>query len=72
MFDFETPPTWAFSWCYYFFVSAAAMVVVLAFYAIMTFNKVPVWYTLMNLVGGAVLVITGMTQFWMCRASLKQ
>ena len=74
----ETPPGWAFSWCWYFFLTSA----VSAITAILTLVTIVTMYSELNkkgalpLLSSYVLVlatqsITSMVTFWMCRSSLK-
>lgn len=78
MTSLDTPPGWAFSWCWYFFVASA----VSAITAVLTLVTLVTMFSELNKKGSAPLLgiyvvalavqsITAMVTFWMCRSSLK-
>lgn len=81
MASLDTPPGWAFSWCWYFFLSScmSAITAVLAIFIIVTMYKklsemkdgsgvIPLSIFAASLI---INSITSMVTFWMCRSSLK-
>ena len=63
-------PEWARSWCYYF----AAMAFVTMIAGVMTIfmsRKLGLATTVLSLIAALIQAATGMTLFWMCRASLN-
>ena len=78
MLSIEPHPTWAFSWCWFFFAASSLSAIT----AILTLVTIVVMFNQFSkdgslpLLGSYVLVlviqsITSMVTFWMCRASLK-
>lgn len=78
MFSLEPPPSWAFSWCWFFvFASAVSgiaailslITLVLMFKTLLKTNKVGL--ISVYIVTLTVQSLTAMVTFWMCRSSLK-
>ena len=78
MASLDTPPGWAFSWCWYFFLVScvSGLTALLTLITILTMYKtlakesgvlILSVYTVALLVQAA----TSMVTFWMCRSSLK-
>jgi hypothetical protein len=74
----DTPPGWAFSWCWYFFLVSCLT----AATALMTLITLVTMYKSLAKEGGVLLLsvytvmlliqaATSMVTFWMCRSSLK-
>lgn len=74
----ETPPGWAFSWCWYFFIASA----ISAITAVLTLVTLVTMFSELNKKGSVPLLaayivvlgvqsVTAMVTFWMCRSSLK-
>ncbi len=70
--DLDTPPSWSYSWCYYFFIVAIIAFVGVAGTGIMKFKQLGVFSFAVLLLSSLIPLMTGMTAFWMCRSSLKQ
>jgi hypothetical protein len=70
--DLETPPSWSYSWCYYFFIAAVLAFVGVVGTGIMKFKQLGVFSFAIILLSSLIPLMAGMTQFWMCRSSLKQ
>lgn len=78
MTSLDTPPGWAFSWCWYFFLASC----VSGLTALLTLVAIITMYKSLMKEGGVVLLsvytvallvqaTTSMVTFWMCRSSLK-
>lgn len=77
--DYDKPPAWARTWCFFYMVSAALM----ALTALMTLLVLATSYdTIVKSKGGVGVVVlyvlalgfqsvTAMVTFWMCRSALK-
>jgi hypothetical protein len=66
----DKAPAWAFEWCYFFLGSAIATLIVgvagLTMYKKLTTEMIAIF-----IIGTLAQAATGMTLFWMCRASLR-
>lgn len=78
MTSLDTPPGWAFSWCWYFFLVSCLT----GLTALMTLITLITMYKSLAKEGGVVFLsvytvmllvqaTTSMVTFWMCRSSLK-
>jgi uncharacterized membrane protein YtjA (UPF0391 family) len=68
----DTPPSWAFSFCYYFFIVAILAFVGVAGTAMMKAKQIGAIGVIVLVASALLPLATGMTQFWMCRSSLRQ
>ena len=68
----ENPPAWSFSFCYYFLIGAVLAFVGVAGTALMKAKQIGAVAVAVLTISALLPLIAGMTQFWMCRASLKQ
>ena len=68
----ENPPSWSYSFCYYFFIVAIIAFVGIVGTAMTKSNELGAIGVIILVVSALLPLATGMTQFWMCRSSLKQ
>jgi len=66
----DKAPAWAFEWCYFFVGSAIATLIVGAT-GLTIYKKLSPDIMAIFIIGTLAQAATGMTLFWMCRASLK-
>jgi hypothetical protein len=78
MSSLDTPPGWAFSWCWYFFLASAVsgITAILTLITIITMFKELTKNNTVGLLSVYALMlivqsVTSMVTFWMCRSSLK-
>ena len=68
----ENPPSWSYNFCYYFFIVAVLAFVGVAGTAMMKSKELGAMGVIVLVASSLRPLATGMTQFWMCRSSLKQ
>ena len=68
---FDTPPPWAYSWCYYFLAAAAIPVISAILLVVNGSSKLGMTALLLFLFAALIQSATFLTMFWMCRSSLK-
>jgi hypothetical protein len=68
--DIETPPAWAYSWCYFF--AGMGFLAILSGFGVLFANKrVGTGLVLLALLSALIQAATSMTLFWMCRTALN-
>jgi len=70
-FDLMTPPSWAPTWCYLYFVAALLGAFSVLIALAMGFKKMNAMTIFALLFAGAIMFIDAMMYFWICRAALK-
>ena len=68
--DIETPPEWAFSWCY-FFAGMALLTVISGFSILFASKRIGTGLVILALLSALIQAATSMTLFWMCRTALN-
>lgn len=68
--DFETPPAWAFSWCY-FFAGMSLLAILSGFSILFASKRIGTGLVILALLSALIQAATSMTIFWMCRTSLN-
>jgi hypothetical protein len=70
-FDLMTPPSWAPTWCYLYFIAAllGAVSVIVAF--VVGFKKMNAMTMFALLFAGTIMFVDAMMYFWICRAALN-
>ena len=68
--DIQTPPEWAYSWCY-FFAATALLTVISGFGVLLASKRIGVGLALLALLSALIQAATAMTLFWMCRTALN-
>lgn len=79
MFDLDTPPRWARSWCYFYLAAAivAGLSAVIIFggllfsYEAVAKTKGGASLAAVSALAGVFQGVTAMVMFWMCRSALK-
>ena len=69
-FGLETPPAWAFNWCYYF-AAMAALAFLNGLTAIFYSKNLGLLLTVLFMILMLIQTATFLTLFWMCRSSLR-
>ncbi len=67
-----TPPSWAPTWCYVYFVAALVGAVSAVVALVMGYSKMSGYSIFALLFLGTLAVIDSMMYFWICRASLTK
>ena len=67
---FLTPPAWAPTWCYVYFLSSMLVVAGVVVLFITGFKKMSAFELIVLLLAGAVNFLHSITYFWICRKSL--
>ncbi len=70
LFDLMTPPSWAPTWCYIYFVTALLGLATVVAALVMGFKKMSGLTIAALLFGGAFAFVDAMMYFWICRAAL--
>ncbi len=65
-----TPPAWAPTWCYAYFLFSMLVVAGVVFLFITGFKRMSAFELVFLLFAGAVNFLHSITFFWMCRKSL--
>jgi hypothetical protein len=65
-----TPPSWAPTWCYLYFVVALSVAAVVVYALVMGFKKMNAFTIFALLISGGMAFVDAMMYFWICRAAL--
>jgi hypothetical protein len=71
-FDLTTPPSWAPTWCYVYFIAALLGAVSAVVALVIGYKKMSGFGMFALLFLGTLAFVDSMMYFWICRASLAK